>query len=149
MILEILVAIIGSGAISAFVTWILNRELNKARVEYTHAETVSKLTTSYGNLLENVRCLQEKLKTLERKNSDLDARVRVMKDKYESSIAHNEMLVQRVKVLAKILSRLLSMWEEEVSLDFLTCNITITEEDREFLRRIVEEANNVCEHVAD
>jgi predicted RNase H-like nuclease (RuvC/YqgF family) len=147
--IEVIVAIIGSGVATAIVNWLLNRGYKKAEIEYTHAETVGKLTNNYGELLEKVSCLQQKVEKLEEDRDKLERQLSVMRDKYESSILHNDLLVQRVKMLAKILSRILCLWEEEISLDFLTSDITITDDDREFLRSIVEEANNVCSTVAD
>jgi len=152
-IIAIIVALVGSGVLSTIITLLANRQIRKkeieikeARVKEIGAATAKALAEASGaviqELREQVKCLDLKVAALRNKNRELVKRTKDLEIKYEQREEYVQKLRHRVKLLAKLLTRIFTVEDPHLTLEDIINGFTITEGDREFLEEIVSEVNN-------
>lgn len=124
--------------LTAIVSWWLYRRKYEAEVNDVFIESASKVVAMYEKTFEEWKC---RVKKLEDQKNALENRIKELEDDYRRKYAQAQ---RRMKLLARVVVRILeySNGGDPCIEQFISNVETVTEEDRRFLHRIIDEVNH-------
>lgn len=141
--IDIILTVIGTGVATSLLTWLLNRKINKAKVEDTHANTIQTLTDNYLKVLKQLECVKSRLKRMDEEKRELKRRMEILEDRHKSAILYNDVLVRRIHLLARILTKLFTIDNgSDIDIEDFLGDSNVSTDDKVFLEKIVEEAKD-------
>jgi len=162
---QLVVALLGTGTVSsvvtAVVTAIINRKVREAQIDDIQASAAQKVVEASQGLLtsmserigelekesrkdsERYADLRRRYDELKKENQEIKRELCLVKKQYQTSVKENELLKSRIKLLAKIVTQIVEASDSASCVDDLVNGMQITQEEREFLIGVVEEANHI------
>lgn len=141
-IVPLILAIVGSSVVSTLITVLANKKIRGADVRKKEAETADKISSAYDKVVmrleARITCIYKKLDKLEKENKSLRERINEVERQYIERIS---ILRHRVRLLARLLARIFASSETSIALDDLIDDFRVSEEDRVYLKEIIEDTD--------